>query len=70
MLAAVEGHCEGAITFHARGTKGFGYDPIFEVKNHGLTFAEMSLENKKEIGHRGRAFALLKPKLELLLAHL
>ena len=70
VLAAVEGHCEGAITFHARGTKGFGYDPIFEVKNHGLTFAEMSLENKKEIGHRGRAFSLLKPKLELLLAHL
>jgi XTP/dITP diphosphohydrolase len=69
VLAAVEGHCEGSITFRARGTQGFGYDPVFEVKNSGLTFAEMSLDYKKKHGHRGRAFALLKPELEMLLAN-
>jgi XTP/dITP diphosphohydrolase len=69
VLAAVEGHCEGSITFSARGTQGFGYDPVFEVKNTGLTFAEMSLDYKKKHGHRGRAFALLTPELEKLLAH-
>ena len=69
VLAAVEGHCEGSITFSARGTQGFGYDPVFEVKNSGLTFAEMSLNYKKKHGHRGRAFALLKPELEKLLAN-
>ncbi len=66
-LAEVEGHCEGSITFSARGAQGFGYDPVFEVKDSGLTFAEMSLETKKKHGHRGRAFALLKPELEILL---
>ena len=69
VLAAVEGHCEGSITFRARGTQGFGYDPVFEVKNSGLTFAEMTLDHKKQHGHRGRAFALLKPELEKLLAN-
>ena len=68
-LAEVEGHCEGLITFCTRGDQGFGYDPVFEVKNSGLTFAEMSLENKKKHGHRGRAFALLKPELEKLLGY-
>ena len=69
VLAAVEGHCEGLITFSPRGLQGFGYDPVFEVKNSGLTFAEMTLDHKKEHGHRGRAFALLKPELEKLLAN-
>lgn len=69
VLAAVEGHCEGSITLSPRGTQGFGYDPVFEVKNSGLTFAEMSLDHKKQHGHRGRAFALLKPELEKLLAN-
>jgi XTP/dITP diphosphohydrolase len=69
VLAAVEGHCEGSITFSPRGTEGFGYDPVFEVKDSGLTFAEMTLDHKKEHGHRGRAFALLKPELEKLLAN-
>jgi XTP/dITP diphosphohydrolase len=42
---------------------------VFEVKDSGLTFAEMTLDHKKEHGHRGRAFALLKPELEKLLAN-
>jgi XTP/dITP diphosphohydrolase len=67
VLAEVEGQCHGLITTAPRGDQGFGYDPIFEVANTGLTFAEMSLDEKKHHGHRGRAFALLEPQLQQLL---
>ena len=50
-----------------RGQKGFGYDPIFEVINTGLTFAEMEIENKQKLSHRGIAFSLLEPPLKKLL---
>ena len=67
VLIEVTGLCEGQITFNPKGTNGFGYDPIFEVSDLGLTFAEMSYESKKEIGHRGNAFKLIKPELKKLL---
>ncbi|MAV10870.1 MAG: non-canonical purine NTP pyrophosphatase, RdgB/HAM1 family [Synechococcus sp. MED850] len=63
LLVEVEGCCDGRITTAPRGDNGFGYDPVFEVKNTGQTFAEMALEDKKALGHRGRAFALLEPRL-------
>ncbi len=68
VLLEVEGSCEGVITHMPRGKAGFGYDPIFEVKGTGLTFAEMSSEQKKQYGHRGIAFGLLEPKLSKLLS--
>ena len=68
LLLEVEGRCDGLISGEPRGQDGFGYDPIFEVKGTGLTFAEMAPAEKKQHGHRGRAFALLQPKLEDLLA--
>ena len=49
------GICKGEITKAPRGEKGFGYDPIFQPAGHEKTFAEMSLELKSEIGHRGKA---------------
>lgn len=49
-----EGICPGTITFEARGTGGFGYDPYFEYEN-GLTFGEMSDEQKAQVSHRARA---------------
>lgn len=49
-----EGVCPGTITFEPRGTGGFGYDPYFEYEN-GLTFAEMSDEQKAQVSHRARA---------------
>lgn len=63
----VEGVCPGLILEKARGTGGFGYDPVFFVPEAGLTYAEMDQGLKGRIGHRGRAFALLAPGLQALL---
>lgn len=55
-----EGVCEGVIAEHERGARGFGYDAVFAPRDgNGLTFAEMSLEEKHALGHRGRAFRAL-----------
>ena len=67
VLLEVEGRCDGLITASPRGEQGFGYDPIFEVAGTGRTFAEMPLAEKKQYGHRGKAFSLLEPKLRQLL---
>ena len=67
VLIEVTGFCEGIITFSPKGKNGFGYDPIFEVSGLGETFAEMNQNKKKQIGHRGNAFKLLKPELQNLL---
>lgn len=61
----VEGRVDGRITMSARGTNGFGYDPVFEVENTSLTFAEMDSSQKNEISHRGRAMRKL---MEILAA--
>lgn len=51
-----EGKVEGIIRQEKTGTEGFGYDPVFEPENCGLTFAEMSREEKNKRSHRARAF--------------
>ena len=53
------GVVEGEIADHARGEKGFGYDPIFYYPPYGATLAEVSEEKKNAISHRGRALAQL-----------
>ncbi|MEX0588107.1 MAG: non-canonical purine NTP pyrophosphatase, partial [Cyanobium sp.] len=63
----VEGRCPGVILETPRGSGGFGYDPVFLVPEARLTFAEMDATLKGRIGHRGRAFAQLKPMLKGLL---
>ena len=50
-----EGIVEGRIIDHETGTEGFGYDPIFSPEGKGISFAEMSAEEKNQISHRGRA---------------
>ena len=68
VVLEVEGSCPGVILEAPRGDGGFGYDPVFYVPEAGLTFAEMPHSQKADLGHRGRAFAALKPKLQVLLA--
>jgi XTP/dITP diphosphohydrolase len=54
-LHTFTGKCEGLIIDEERGDKGFGYDAIFKPTGHEQTFAEMDLELKNKIGHRGKA---------------
>ena len=58
-LQTFTGICEGDITQTKQGDKGFGYDPIFKAKGYTKTFAEISLEEKNTIGHRGKAVTQL-----------
>ncbi len=50
-----QGVLEGVITLTPRGQGGFGYDAVFEVASLGRTLAELSLEEKNALSHRGRA---------------
>lgn len=63
IAAQAEGICRGEILTAARGVDGFGYDPIFYVPQKQLAFAEMSVEVKRSISHRGLAFAIIREKL-------
>jgi len=58
------GRCEGAITLEPMGNEGFGYDPIFLYPPLNLTFAQIPLEEKNRISHRGKAMAKLKEEFE------
>jgi XTP/dITP diphosphohydrolase len=50
-----EGTVPGTIRTERSGTEGFGYDPIFQPDGYDITFAEMSMDEKNAISHRGRA---------------
>lgn len=54
-----EGICKGKIISQKKGTKGFGYDPIFIPDGYDQTFAELSSQEKNKISHRGLAFQKL-----------
>lgn len=54
-----EGIVNGKIRTEKSGEQGFGYDPIFEPERYAITFAEMSIEEKNAISHRGRAMEKL-----------
>jgi XTP/dITP diphosphohydrolase len=58
-LETFTGICNGEITKEKHGDHGFGYDPIFKAEGYDKTFAEISLEEKNKIGHRGKAVQLL-----------
>lgn len=63
IAAQAEGICRGEILTAPRGIDGFGYDPIFYVPSKQLAFAEMSVETKRSISHRGIAFGIITQKL-------
>lgn len=54
-----EGVCKGTILTEKRGNSGFGYDPIFMPEGYKTSFAEMSLNEKGSISHRGKAIEKL-----------
>lgn len=59
----VVGEVEGQIALEPKGTRGFGYDPVFFYPPLGKTFAEMTLEEKNKISHRARALKKLQTAL-------
>lgn len=61
------GTIEGIISQEIKGENGFGYDPIFYVPELKKTTAELSLEEKNKISHRGEALRKMKKKLEEIL---
>lgn len=50
-----EGACKGEIVTDQKGTKGFGYDPVFRPDGYDQTFAELNSKEKNKISHRGKA---------------
>ena len=61
----VEGVVKGIISREARGEDGFGYDPIFYVPENNKTFAEMTMNEKNKISHRGNAIRNLINELKV-----
>lgn len=59
----VEGRCSGLIHSELLGEKGFGYDPVFWVPGAKKTFAQLTVEEKNKISHRGKALEKLKSVL-------
>jgi XTP/dITP diphosphohydrolase len=67
-LCHFDGTCEGTIAEEERGRNGFGYDPLFQMPEYGLTLAELAPEEKDRLSHRGRALRALRRFLESELA--
>lgn len=65
-----QGICPGEIIPQERGEKGFGYDPIFLIPERGKTMAELEMEEKNELSHRGRAVRAAYPILVQMLKNL
>jgi XTP/dITP diphosphohydrolase len=66
VLLTADGSVDGQILTAPRGTGGFGYDPLFFLPELNRTMAEISLEEKHTLSHRGRAFRAMLPQLPKL----
>jgi len=60
----VKGRCDGEISGEERGRGGFGFDPVFIPKGYNATFAELPLQEKNKISHRGRAIQAFAEELQ------
>ena len=63
-VLTARGECPGTIAFAPMGNDGFGYNPVFFVPEKKKTFAQMSLEERAAISHRGKAMKEFYKKLE------
>lgn len=63
-IVKVRGEIKGRILKEPRGENNFGYDPLFYVQEYDKTFAEMSIEEKNSVSHRGRALEKLRAALK------
>jgi len=62
-----EGSCEGIITREPAGENGFGYDPLFFFPKFNKTFAQLSMEEKALVSHRGKAFREVTLEMDKIL---
>ena len=62
-MKTVRAAMEGRIGYKEIGENGFGYDPIFYLPEYGCTSAELSMEEKNKISHRGKALRAIKDEL-------
>lgn len=62
-----EARCEGLIAEQPAGSNGFGYDPVFYYQPLGKTFAELTLQEKSRVSHRGKALEELKKEFDKVL---
>jgi len=60
ILKISQGFCEGTIAYSPRGTRGFGYDPVFIPTGHDETFGELSSEIKAKLSHRAKALSAMR----------
>lgn len=63
-ILTTKGTIEGIIGYEERGEGGFGYDPIFWLPEYGCSTAELSMEKKNELSHRGKALRAMKKELK------
>ncbi|SDP83028.1 XTP/dITP diphosphatase [Desulforhopalus singaporensis] len=61
-----EGRCDGVIIDDQRGNNGFGYDPVFYFEEFGKTFAELTMEEKNRVSHRGKALSEVKSEILMI----
>lgn len=62
-----EGECQGVLTKEPMGENGFGYDPLFYYPEFNKTFAQLNLEEKGEISHRGKALKQITGEMDKIL---
>lgn len=62
-----EAAMEGQIAYEPAGSEGFGYDPILYIPEFGKTSAELTIQQKNQISHRGKALELMKAELKRIL---
>lgn len=62
-----EGRCEGVIAEAPQGDNGFGYDPLFYFPDKGRTFAQLTMDEKSQVSHRGKALKEVKAEFSKIL---